>query len=560
MEPFYQEPMAIIYNGDALKVLRALPDESTQMCMTSPPYWGLRNYADGASMVWSTDGNCEHEWTEGSQGLQHENRNNLRGTQEEVHAGFCLKCGAWVGQLGLEPTPKLYVEHLMMIFREVKRVLRKDGSFYLNIGDTYAGSGCGYGSPPDPKWPTARNNQGKQLEPRRLKALPPKCMACIPERVLFAMLEDGWILRNKIIWHKPNNMPSSVKSRFTSTWEYLLFFSKNTKTLLWRNRETGEWRDTKPTKEENYPYGMRDEEGNKLQPLWMGFSYYFNLDAVRQPHKTQSLERYQRGVNLGRPAEGKSGEVGPMQQYERAPQWFKDMFPPDTDYKGKFDELFGRGPNPQSFNLRVGDVKRGKKGTSAQSGELKASEKEVEEYEYPEKHHGSSMSNQEGLHIDRTPRQENIIGHFEAKGSGGHYLYGGLESPEGTHQDPKGKNPGDLWSITTKPSSISVCPKCETVFRRLLKVCPYCGVEGIVGHFAPYPEALCVDPIKASTKPGDTVLDPLAGGGTTGVAAKRLGRKAILIDCVRAYCVMAKYKLQRVEYQPELEHFTENRR
>ncbi|GAI80141.1 unnamed protein product, partial [marine sediment metagenome] len=187
MEPFYEDSSKTIYNGDALATLKILPDESVQMCMTSPPYWGLRAYAGGKDIVWGGDENCKHQWIETTQGLQHENRNNLIGTQEEVvdktgtafiqkydrlSAGFCSLCGAWRGQLGLEPIPELYVEHLMMIFQEVKRVLRKDGSFYLNIGDTYAGSGCAYGNPPDPKWPTARNNQDKQLEPRRFKGLP----------------------------------------------------------------------------------------------------------------------------------------------------------------------------------------------------------------------------------------------------------------------------------------------------------------------------------------------------------------------------------------------------
>ncbi|MBA7642562.1 hypothetical protein ES703_50257 [subsurface metagenome] len=311
---------------------------------------------------------------------------------------------------------------------------------------------------------------------------------------------------------------------------------------------------------------MRDEEDNKRQPLWMGFSYYFDLDAVRQPHKSLSLERYQRGVNLGRPAEGKSGEVGPMQQYERAPQWFKDMFPPDSDYKGKFDDLFGHGPQPQSFNLRVRDVKRGKKGTPSQSGELKASDKEVEEYDYPEKmlrhhgsgpqyklsglergkkHHGSSMSNQEGIHRDR-PKSDKYPNHQA------HRPHQWEPEQQSSVYHAKGKNPGDFWNITTKPSSISVCPQCDAVFPRLKKVCPNCKVEGVVGHFAPYPETLCVDPIKASSREGDIVLDMFAGGGSTGMAAKRLGRRTILIDCVRPYCVMAKYKLSRVEYQPEL--------
>ncbi len=528
--------MATIYCGNALEVLKTLPDASVQIAMTSPPYWGLRNYSGGSDIVWGGNENCEHNWIEETQGLQHENRQNLRGSQEEVRgktgtsliqkydrlpSGTCVLCGAWRGQLGLEPTPELYVEHLMMIFREVKRVLKTDGSFYLNIGDTYAGSWSDSGHRPErtgveghqrdknSEWLERKGHPQMNIPPTRQFLKPtgfqPKCMVCIPERVLFAMIEDGWVLRNKVIWHKPNNMPSSVKDRFTQTWEYLYFFTKSRR-------------------------------------------YYFDLDAVRVPHLSQSLERYQRGVNLGRPAEGKTGEVGPMQQYTRAPEWFKDMFLPDQDYHGKFDDLFGHGPNPQSFNLRIHDVKRGNKGTSAISGELRASAREVKEHEYPEKHHGSSMSNQVRLHRDRARHG------FGPKAHGGmkNNITPPEEGPEPHAFHAKGKNPGDLWNITTKPSSISVCPQCDAVFRRLMKICPNCKVEGIVGHFAPYPETLCEDPIKASSKEGDIILDMFAGGGSTGLAAKRLGRKAILIDCVRAYCVMSRHKLSQVEYQPEL--------
>jgi len=492
LHPFYRDHLSTIYNSDALKVLETLPDESVQMCMTSPPYWGLRNYAGGADIVWGANNNCEHQWTEETQGLQHENRNFSQGTQEAVvgtkattfiqkydrlPAGTCVKCGAWRGQLGLEPTPELYVEHLMMIFREVKRVLRKDSSFYLNIGDTYASIGRsevkespGVGAKQarqkvgrDIKW---QAGGGSNFSWTLANDIKPKCMVCVPERVLFAMLQDGWILRNKIIWHKRNPMPGSQKDRFTQSWEYLYFFTKSRK-------------------------------------------YYFDLDAVRVPHKTDSLERYQ---------------------------------------QDKFDELFGHGPNPQSFNLRVRDVKRGKKGTSAQSGELTASKEEVKEYKYPEKHHGSNHHGRGGF--------ANLTKHDIAVRRTGNVAY---TDPLHTRAySPKGKNPGDIWSIATRPSSISVCPKCETVFPRLLKVCPNCKVEGIVGHFAPYPEALCVDPIKASTKVGDIILDIFAGGGTTGVAAKRLGRQAILIDCVKPYCIMARYKLQRIEYQPEIGHSSQN--
>ena len=163
MNPFYEDSTGNkIYNGDALAVLKTLPDESVQMCMTSPPYWGLRNYAGGADIVWP-DG--------------------------------------WRGQLGLEPTPELYCEHLMMIFHEVKRVLRKDGSFYLNIGDTYvSGKGScfnpGGGDKSWQSWVDRRVNYptGRDAPNRMYKGIPPKCMTCIPERVVFAMLDDGFFV------------------------------------------------------------------------------------------------------------------------------------------------------------------------------------------------------------------------------------------------------------------------------------------------------------------------------------------------------------------------------
>lgn len=189
-----------IYTGDALSVLRTFPDECVQMIMTSPPYWGLRDY--GVEQIFGGD-NCEHEW------------------KQDIHqkqGNFCQKCGAWKGQLGLEPTPEMYIEHMVEIFSELQRVLKNDGTLWLNMGDTYSDS---------------------------------KCLTMIPERLAWSLIQNGWILRNKIIWHKPNAAPESVLDRFSNKWEYLFMFSKSRR-------------------------------------------YYFNLDAVRIPHKLQSIERYKR--------------------------------------------------------------------------------------------------------------------------------------------------------------------------------------------------------------------------------------------------------------------------
>ena len=599
----------------------------------------MRNYAGGDDIVWGGDPNCDHVW-EGS--VYHEHREEVKSgktrTTERFYGEpsrkfngdhqrhysnvFCVKCDAWKGQLGLEPTPELYVEHLMMIFREVKRVLRRDGSFYLNIGDTYAGSGMGWSkngvayseklakvgdangfSPPRPRrvgynsiikpgaaiteaWP-----EGKP--PQFDISLPAKCMVCIPEQVMFALIQAGFILRNKLIWRKPNALPSSVKDRYTTTWEYLYFFVKNDKPILWRNKETGEWRDTEPTKEEKYPWGGRYRniytgemrwdkpadmtDWEHLVPVWQGFDYYFDLDSIRVSHKTQSLQRYLSALKRGQGGIGKLEEgIGAIQHREGmdgicavpggVKEWFDEMLP-----ETRQPDLFGHGPNPQSFNLRIRDVKRGKGGLFIQGGkvkELKASKREIEEYMYPEKpdwraqaarkgqlfnnpvaHQGGGNTGLKKEHWVR-PSRANVPGRDELGNTikkhhgSSHDGRAGLDRPHFKYQegiaiqhregmdgivaplDPKGKNPGDFLEITTQP---------------------FPGA-----HFAVYPEALCEMPIKASSRIGDLVLDPFAGSGTTGVVAKKLGRKAILIDCVESYCAMSRDRIKKVEYQPEL--------
>ena len=173
----------IILQGDALQVLRTLPNESIDCVMTSPPYWALRDY----------------------------------GVKD---------------QLGLEPTFQKYIDKLCNIFDEVKRVLKKSGTCWVVIGDTYMGGGGGnYGSGISTsrgkdKHLTNVSNKRKYLEENKLQA---KSLVQIPSRFSIEMCNRGWILRNTIIWHKPNCMPSSVKDRFTVDFEYLFFFVKNKK-------------------------------------------------------------------------------------------------------------------------------------------------------------------------------------------------------------------------------------------------------------------------------------------------------------------------------------------
>ena len=186
--------MLSLLQGDALEKLHTLESKSVQCCVTSPPYWGLRDY--GAT-----------------------------------------------SQLGLEPTPEAYIANMVAVFREVSRVLRDDGTLWLNMGDCYAHNGaCGGGSPVDNRdfekygrisrssdAPKGRETDRKaQLKTGGTLAtgLKPKDLCMMPARLAMALQADGWYLRSDIIWHKPNPMPESVTDRPTKAHEYIFLLAK----------------------------------------------------------------------------------------------------------------------------------------------------------------------------------------------------------------------------------------------------------------------------------------------------------------------------------------------
>ncbi len=192
--------------ADALNHLARLPDASVNCIVTSPPYFGLRDYG--------TD-----------------------------------------GQIGLEQTPREYVDKLVAVFREARRVLRDDGTLWLNLGDTYTGGGRG-DMPPlgTAAWKQGTNN-GSLINTRTdVNGLPSKSLIGIPWRVAFALQDDGWILRSDIIWAKPNPMPESVTDRPTKAHEYVFLFAKSGK-------------------------------------------YFYDADAIKEPVKEHSIKRLGRAVN-----------------------------------------------------------------------------------------------------------------------------------------------------------------------------------------------------------------------------------------------------------------------
>lgn len=178
----------MILVGDCMEKLATLESESVDCCVTSPPYWGLRDY-----------------------GVD--------------------------GQLGLEPTPELYIAHMRMVFEQVRRVLKPQGTLWLNLGDSYAAGGSGGASV------KSRLNGGRGVGPNEKVSLmqgrslprkvPPglkrKDLVGIPWSLAFALRNDGWYLRQDIIWHKPNPIPESVRDRCTKGHEYIFLFAKSQK-------------------------------------------------------------------------------------------------------------------------------------------------------------------------------------------------------------------------------------------------------------------------------------------------------------------------------------------
>ena len=389
-----EDTAPLILIGDVIEALASLPTECIDVIVTSPPYWQQRDYK--------------------------------------------VK-----GQIGREATPSAYVQKLLSISNELKRVLKDTGSFFLNIGDKY-------------------NSKKKQL-------------LMIPARLTIAMQDSGWILRNQIVWYKPNHMPSALIDRFSNTWEPLLFFVKDT--------------------------------GTYLAP-----EYYFNLDAIRVEHKSKDTEANNTvHIPSGLPL------IATEKEYNRIQPTLNNR---RGNYNGKFKgHEVNRGASPGARSSLFGYT------YSKQRIFKPTRDDELEIISYLRewrKNRGIGIDE-----IDRLLGYRYTAGHWFRLDRGGR----SLPSPEDwlklkeilrfdnrydhkmieTHyvlqavrKHPKGKNPGDMWSIKTDRLSEA--------------------------HFAIFPEELVRRIIKATCPPDGVVLDHFAGSGTTGKVAMELGRKSIMID------------------------------
>lgn len=226
-----------IHQGDVRETLRDMPADSVNCVMTSPPYYGLRDYGEGNESLWGADPDCDHEWTTETtpaQGGQNTEDNppdvggnastqdtRLRGG-DGIESGRCAACGAWRGQLGLEPSLDQFIANIVEVAESVRHVLRPDGSFWLNLGDSYASSGG----------PQTGENMGApkrvpETQPTRTTQFPAKSKMLVPHRIAIALQDAGWLVRNDVVWHKPNPMPESVTDRLSTTFEFVFHLTPN---------------------------------------------------------------------------------------------------------------------------------------------------------------------------------------------------------------------------------------------------------------------------------------------------------------------------------------------
>jgi DNA modification methylase len=281
---YFDNGFVQLRHGDCRDVLASMDAGSVQTCVTSPPYWGLRDYGL-EPVLWDGDADCEHEWgqslpkagkvSHGQGGSTltggHESWENRDGGSQ----GRNCACGAWRGCLGLEPTPELYVQHIVEVFRAVWRVLRDDGTLWLNLGSSYASSASG--NPTWEGWQTGGvKDASKNYNPRSTVTDGFKAKDLIPTDWLcaLALQADGWYLRSAITLCKRAPMPESVTDRPTNATEMMFLLTK------------------KPR-------------------------YFYDQEAVREPNKPESEERYRYALD----GSYTPGTAYPNEKRDKPQQW-----------------------------------------------------------------------------------------------------------------------------------------------------------------------------------------------------------------------------------------------
>ena len=271
--------------GNCLDVLKELPKHHFHTVVTSPPYYGLRDYNTGTWI--GGDPNCPHKrLTKISKDTATGHANMYEHGDvvgDAIYRQECPICGAkrQDDQIGLELTPQDYVSRLVEVFRGVRDTLRDDGTVWLNLGDSYHNYRADGGSNVKQSVHSTKHDQPESSPHRanKIHGLKQKDLMGIPWRVAFALQEDGWYLRQDIIWHKPNPMPESVKDRCTKAHEYLFLLSKNSHYYF----------DHEAIQEEATDWGTRDRSNGKYHNEGTGLSPHTGLEKSYETKNKRSV-------------------------------------------------------------------------------------------------------------------------------------------------------------------------------------------------------------------------------------------------------------------------------
>lgn len=222
----------VILLGDALETVKQIPDESVDCVVTSPPYYALRDYGTAEWVGGAPD--CKHYRTSKASEKTATGHKRMQEAEspvgDAIYKTVCPLCGAVRvdRQIGLEETPEEYIAKLVSLFREIRRCLKKEGTIWVNIGDSYATGPHPTVETSNCKQVTNKGSVDRRNMPSKLSdGIKPKNLIGIPWMLAFALRADGWYLRQDIIWHKPNPMPESVTDRCTKSHEYIFLLSKN---------------------------------------------------------------------------------------------------------------------------------------------------------------------------------------------------------------------------------------------------------------------------------------------------------------------------------------------
>lgn len=303
------------YIGDVLKVLKIIPDKSVRCCMSSIPYWGLRDYGTAAWI--GGDESCDHLRINSGSSIETAlKKSTLQGgklnqevayTAKKLNKDVCGKCGAIRVdfQIGLEKNPEEYIKKIVSVYREVYRILKDDGTNWLNIGDSYFGGGGSSGHTEETlNMGRKTKSYGAVDSGNRNKKHPiikPKDMVGIPFMLALALRADGWFLRQDIIWKKTSCMPESVTDRCTKSHEHIFLLTKNKKyyfdaiairtALANSTLNDSRWFDENyipPTPDRNYPGNA--SRGNGVLKRKSG-----NFERKDRPSAPEDTGKHQKG-------------------------------------------------------------------------------------------------------------------------------------------------------------------------------------------------------------------------------------------------------------------------